>query len=72
MPEKILVADDERHIAEGLQMLLADEGYEVDTATDGNAAWKLVQENGYGVVLADLRMPQVDGLELFGRMRKAG
>ena len=72
MPEKILVADDERHIAEGLQMLLADEGYEVDTATDGNAAWKLVQEHGYGVVLADLRMPQVDGLELFGRMRKAG
>jgi DNA-binding NtrC family response regulator len=72
MPEKILVADDERHIAEGLQMLLADEGYEVDTATDGNAAWKLVQENAYGVVLADLRMPQVDGLELFGRMRKAG
>ena len=72
MPEKILVADDERHIAEGLQMLLADEGYEVDTATDGNAAWKLVQEKGYGVVLADLRMPQVDGLELFGRMRKAG
>ena len=72
MPEKILVADDERHIAEGLQMLLADEGYEVDTATDGNAAWKLAEQGGYGVVLADLRMPQVDGLELFSRMRKAG
>ncbi|HYR06204.1 MAG TPA: sigma-54 dependent transcriptional regulator, partial [Longimicrobium sp.] len=72
MPEKILVADDEKHIAEGLQMLLADEGYEVDTATDGNAAWKLAQDGGYGVVLADLRMPEVDGLELFSRMRKAG
>ncbi|MBW3570111.1 MAG: sigma-54 dependent transcriptional regulator [Gemmatimonadetes bacterium] len=72
MPEKILVADDEKHIAEGLQMLLADEGYEVDTATDGNAAWKLAQSGGYGVVLADLRMPEVDGLELFSRMRKAG
>jgi DNA-binding NtrC family response regulator len=72
MPEKILVADDEKHIAEGLQMLLADEGYEVDTATDGNAAWKLAQDGDYGVVLADLRMPEVDGLELFSRMRKAG
>ena len=72
MPEKILVADDEKHIAEGLQMLLADEGYEVDTATDGNVAWKLAQDGDYGVVLADLRMPEVDGLELFSRMRKAG
>src|SRR5687768_3630156 len=72
MAEKILVADDEKHIAEGLQMLLADEGYEVDTATDGNAAWKLAQDGEYGVVLADLRMPEVDGLELFSRMRKAG
>jgi DNA-binding NtrC family response regulator len=72
MPEKILVADDERHIAEGLQMLLAEEGYEVDTATDGDRAWELAREGGYGVVLADLRMPKVDGLELFSRMRTAG
>ena len=71
MQSKILVADDERHIAEGLQMLLADDGYEVDTATDGKTAWELVQKGGYGVVLADLRMPEVDGLELFARMRKA-
>jgi DNA-binding NtrC family response regulator len=72
MQEKILVADDERHIAEGLQMLLADEGFEVDTATDGGVAWEKVQEGGYGVVLADLRMPEIDGLELFSRMRDAG
>ncbi len=72
MQEKILVADDERHIADGLQMLLADEGYEVDTATDGEKAWELAQAGGYGVVLADLRMPKMDGLELFSRMRGAG
>ncbi|HEX5726394.1 MAG TPA: sigma-54 dependent transcriptional regulator [Longimicrobiaceae bacterium] len=71
MAERILVADDERHIAEGLQMLLADEGYEVETATNGSEAWDKVQEGGFGVVLADLRMPEVDGLELFARMRKA-
>ncbi|HEU0053810.1 MAG TPA: response regulator, partial [Longimicrobium sp.] len=72
MQEKILVADDERHIVEGLQMLLADDGYEVDTATDGKAAWEKVRGGGYGVVLADLRMPELDGLELFKKMRDAG
>jgi len=71
MQAKILVADDERHVAEGLQMLLGDDGYEVDTATDGKTAWEMIQEGGYGLVLADLRMPEVDGLELFARMRKA-
>jgi len=72
MQAKILVADDERHIAEGLQMLLGEEGYEVETATDGRTAWEMIQEGGYGLILADLRMPEVDGLELFARMRKAG
>jgi DNA-binding NtrC family response regulator len=71
MDEKILIADDERHVAEGLQMLLVEDGYSVDTATDGEAAWELLQKGGYGLVLADLRMPKVDGLELFARMREA-
>jgi DNA-binding NtrC family response regulator len=71
MPAKILIADDERHVAEGLQMLLADDGYEVDMATDGLAAWELIEDGNYAVVLADLRMPEVDGLELFSRMRDA-
>jgi DNA-binding NtrC family response regulator len=72
MQEKILVADDERHIVEGLQMLLADDGYEVDTATDGKTAWEMVSAGGYGVVLADLRMPELDGLQVFAKMRQAG
>jgi DNA-binding NtrC family response regulator len=72
MEAKILIADDERHVAEGLQMLLTEEGYAVDTATDGNAAWEMVQSGEYGLVLADLRMPEVDGLELFSRMRSEG
>ncbi|CAA9370789.1 MAG: Response regulator of zinc sigma-54-dependent two-component system [uncultured Gemmatimonadetes bacterium] len=71
MLQKILVADDERHIVEGLQMLLADDGYEVDTATDGKTAWEMVRTGGYGVVLADLRMPELDGLALFAKMRDA-
>jgi DNA-binding NtrC family response regulator len=71
MQAKILIADDERHIAEGLQMLLADDGFEVDVATDGQAAWEMIEHGGYALVLADLHMPEVDGLELFTRMRTA-
>ncbi len=69
---KVLIADDERHIAEGLQMLLAEEGYDVDTATDGKKAWEKVQGGDYGLVLADLKMPKMDGLELFAMMRQEG
>jgi DNA-binding NtrC family response regulator len=69
---KVLIADDERHIAEGLQMLLAEEGYDVDTATDGRKAWDKVSSGDFGLVLADLKMPKMDGLELFANMREAG
>ena len=67
---KLLIADDEKHIVEGLQMLLQEEGYTVDTANDGQKAWDKVQSGEYGLVLADLKMPKLDGLELFARMRE--
>jgi DNA-binding NtrC family response regulator len=70
MPAKILIADDERHVADGLQMLLADDGYDVDVASDGLVAWEMIEKSNYAVILADLRMPEVDGLELFSRMRE--
>ncbi|MGH7443997.1 MAG: sigma-54-dependent transcriptional regulator [Longimicrobiales bacterium] len=69
---KLLIADDEKHIVEGLQMLLQEEGYDVDTANDGQKAWDKVQSGEYGLVLADLKMPKMDGLELFAQMRDAG
>ena len=69
---KVLIADDERHIAEGLQMLLAEEGYDVETATDGRKAWDKVSATEFGLVLADLKMPKMDGLELFAQMRESG
>ena len=69
---RVLIADDERHIAEGLQMLLTEEGYDVDTATDGRKAWDKVSAGDFGLVLADLKMPKMDGLELFAQMRESG
>ena len=67
---RLLIADDEKHIAEGLKMLLEEEGYSADTATNGKVAWDKVESGEYGLVLADLKMPGLDGLELFARMRE--
>jgi len=70
-PYKLLIADDEKNISEGLRMILEEEGYETETATDGDTAWELVRTGEFGLVLADLWMPGLDGLELFARMREA-
>jgi DNA-binding NtrC family response regulator len=67
---RLLIADDEKHIADGLQSLLEEEGYSADAVTDGNRAWERVATGEYGLVLADLKMPGLDGLELFTRMRE--
>lgn len=73
MPEgSVLIADDEKNVAEGLQMILSEDGYDAEMATDGEEAWAKIQEGSFGVVLADLNMPKMDGLELFAKMRDAG
>jgi DNA-binding NtrC family response regulator len=66
---KILIADDEKQITTGLSAILADEGYEVDVADDGQKALDRLSADSYGVVLADLKMPKVDGIALLKVMR---
>jgi DNA-binding NtrC family response regulator len=67
---KILIADDERAIAEGLSAILQDEGYPVDVAADGQKALDRLVAESYGVVLADLKMPKIDGLALLKEMQE--
>jgi CheY-like chemotaxis protein len=66
----ILVVDDEPDIRENLHDILADLGYNVDTAADGLAALDLVRKKYYDVALLDLRMPGMDGLELYRRIKE--
>ncbi len=61
---RILVADDEQAITQGLSAILGDEGYDVTICADGQKALDELQTGAYGVVLADLMMPKVDGLSL--------
>ena len=62
--QRIIVADDEQAIAQGLSAILADEGYDVTICSDGQKALDELQSGDYGVVLADLMMPKLDGLAL--------
>ena len=67
---KILIADDERAITDGLSAILSDEGYTVDVAVDGQKALERLSNDAYGVVLADFKMPKLDGLALLKEMQQ--
>ena len=66
---KILVVDDEQGLCAGVQEALRREGYVVDATTDAPAALKLAQERLYNLVVSDIKMPGLSGLELLARVR---
>ena len=66
---KILVVDDEQGLCAGLQEALRREGYLVDAMTDSTAAAKLAEERLYNLVISDIKMPGLSGLDLLGRVR---
>ena len=69
---KILIADDDRSITEGLSAILSDEGYEIEVALDGQKAIDRLTSETFGVALADLMMPKLDGLALLKEMQARG
>lgn len=69
MAAKVLVVDDESAIRDSLKIVFEEEGYESDTAADGEEALKKIAEDNYDVVISDIKMPRLDGMEL---LEKAG
>jgi DNA-binding NtrC family response regulator len=67
---KILIADDEQAITSGLSAILGDEGYSVDIANDGQKALERLSSDSYGVALADLKMPKLDGIALLRELQQ--
>lgn len=67
---KILVVDDEQLLVKGIRFNLEHEGYEVDTAFDGKTAVEMAQNGGYDLIILDVMMPEVDGLEACVRIRR--
>lgn len=69
MPKKILAVDDERHIVRLIQVNLERAGYEVITAYDGREALKKIDEERPDMVVLDVMMPYMDGLETLKLIR---
>lgn len=65
----VLAVDDDPQMRNLLQRSLEQDEYEVDLAEDGAEAWKLIQANTYDCVLLDLKMPEMNGKELFRLMQ---
>ena len=67
---KILIIDDERGIRNALKDILADEGYEVETAENGTQGLEMAQQKAYDIIFSDIKMPQMDGMELLTALKE--
>jgi DNA-binding NtrC family response regulator len=67
---KILIADDELSMTNALSAILSGEGYDVAVAPDGKKALDQLSADDFGVVLADLKMPKLDGLALLKELQR--
>jgi len=67
--KRILVVEDTSDIANLIQIHLSDEGHEVEVAFDGVSGWEKLQARRYDMVILDLMLPGIDGLELCRRLR---
>jgi PAS domain S-box-containing protein len=70
-PCRVLVVDDEPEVSEMLAEILSLDGHEVEIATSGNAAMRVLAERSVDVILSDMRMPDVDGPGLYLRIKNA-
>ena len=70
MARKVLVVDDEKLIVKGIRFSLEQDGYEVSCAYDGEEAMAMVRENEYDIILLDIMLPKMDGLEVCQQIRE--
>ena len=71
-PRTVLVVDDERSIRESLRMILEYEGYRIEEAVHGADALVRVADSAPDAVLLDIKMPEMDGLEVLAGLRERG
>ena len=68
---KILVVDDDENIRKTIKTILEDEGYIVDIAATGNEAIEKTEKTAFNLALLDIRLPDMEGVELLKRMKEA-
>lgn len=67
---RILIVDDDRSSCEIIAKILSLRSYDVDVAYSGPAALELIEKQDYGLALIDYRMPGMDGMELYRKIRE--
>ncbi len=68
---RVLVADDEADVLEVIKAILEHEGLQVNTARDGEQAFKLLRKHSFDAVIMDVFMPKVSGVKLLQMMRRS-
>lgn len=71
MAVRVLIVEDEEQIARFTELELSHEGYEVDKAADGRTGLSKAETGGYDIVLLDIMLPELNGLEVLRRLRKS-
>jgi len=66
------MVDDEPSICHLNVKTLSDAGYQVDAAEDGTAAWDILQQNNYNLIITDNTMPRMTGIQMIEKMHTAG
>ena len=66
----ILLVEDEPNVAKGLEMVLNEEGYDVDVASSGTSALEKFRGKGFDLVVSDLRLPDINGLEVINSIKE--
>lgn len=69
MKKKILIVDDEKSMREMLKILFEKEGFQVETAENGKNALNLISENLYDIVISDIRMEEISGIDLLREIK---
>ncbi|RMG08040.1 MAG: sigma-54-dependent Fis family transcriptional regulator [Acidobacteria bacterium] len=67
---KVLVVDDETNLRLVVKKELSRMGHYVETASDGEEAWQIMEEKDFEVILTDINMPRIDGIELLRRLKE--
>jgi DNA-binding response OmpR family regulator len=69
---RILIVEDEQHIADGLRFNLEAEGYEADTATEGEAALGKLLSESFDAIVLDIMLPGISGFDVARELRQRG
>ena len=67
---KILIVEDDKKMREALHQIMRDEGYVVESAKSGEEALRCVKEKNYDMVLSDIKLPGIDGMDVLRVMQE--